>query len=67
MAGAFNPITPVKPRAHQSRTTPKNKKKKYSFAFYGIAPSQYKVPQMLQELDISQGTWVDIQHDVATN
>jgi hypothetical protein len=62
----FNPATPVKPRptkkAKVDAATPK--KKKYPFSSDDLAPSQYKVPQMLQELNISYGTWTDIQNEV---
>jgi len=42
-------------------------KKKYAFSMFGLALGRYKVPMLLLELNISHGTWTDIQNEVATH
>ena len=65
----FDPATPVKPgtskRVRRDPVTPI--KKKYAFSMLELAPGQYKVPQLLKELNISHGTWTDIQTEVAAH
>jgi len=64
----FNPATPVKPgTSKRVRRDPGTPTKKYAFSTLELAPGQYKVPQLLKELNISHGTWTDIQTEVAAH
>ena len=37
---------------------------RYSFQKHSLPAGKYKIPEMLDELGISVGTWTDIQDDV---
>jgi len=47
-----------------SPTTQGRKPKRYSFQKHSLPAGKYKVPEMLDELRLSVGTWTDIQDDV---
>ena len=54
----------VRQEQSASPTTQGCKPKRYSFQKHSLPAGKYKVPEMLDELGLSVGTWTDIQDDV---